>query len=578
MSKKIYWIILVFFLIFVITVTCFYLFFINSRQQKSNNEELTKKEFSEFLIKKEKLPQLNEMVSLIAVGDISYSRGVERVVKREDNILYPFLQIQDYFHGADLVFGNLETPIIEGREIGEYEMIFRSNPGTELALKQTNFTIVSLANNHTLNFGEQGIKNTIELLKKAGIKYIGAGENTQEANQPVFIEKKGIKFAFLAYNDSDVVPAFYEASTDRAGTAFMRTDKMITAVKEAKKNADIVIVSMHSGIEYVFKPNRPQINFAHAAIDNGADLIIGHHPHVIQTMETYKGKYIFYSLGNFIFDMYEKEPTKESLILKIYFTKNDIAKISLLPVYMEKLAQPSITSKDKSNEILKKLEFPLSDQIIYTWDSNSNLFEKETKKIIYNNTLKKNSSSVLKEEWADLNNNSVQEKYHLENGILTIVENNKLIWQSPNNWWVDNFIFADSNNDGIIDLNLSLWKSGDFEASEPSWAEKNDKTTKNYFFILNLINDSVKQIWHSSYFSEPNCEFQIADIDDDGENDLIVIEGDYAFKPQCTGKYIAVWKWNEKGFSKQWQSEWGNYTNLEIEKINNKTYIVADSF
>jgi len=347
MQRKITWLIsLSIFAFAIVLLGGSYYLHSSKNQETPNNQSQGEKEFLDFSVQKKKLPQKGEEVSLIAVGDISFSRGVERIVKKQKDINYPFLEMRDYLKGADLVFGNLETPITKGPEIPDFEMIFRSNSDTEQALKHAGFSVLSLANNHTPNFGEQGLKDTFNYLAEAGIKYVGAGNNEQEANQPVYIEKKGIKFAFLAYNDTDVVPASYEATNSHAGTAFMRTERMTQAVKEAKQKTDFVIVSMHSGIEYTDKLNDSQVNFAHAAIDAGADLIIGHHPHVVQTVEKYKGKYIFYSLGNFVFDQPQSQETKEGLAIKIYFAKEGINKISLLPVVMENLAQPRMANQN----------------------------------------------------------------------------------------------------------------------------------------------------------------------------------------------------------------------------------------
>jgi len=578
MQKKITWsiIISVFILAIAFWGGSYYLHF-SKNQETGNSQPQGETEFLDFVLQKKKLPQANEEVSLIAVGDISYSRGVERIVRKENNINYPFLKIQDYLKNADLVFGNLETPITQGVEIPDFEMIFRSNPGTEKALKQAGFSILSLANNHTPNFGEKGLKDTFNFLENAGIEYVGAGENEQEAYQPVYIEKKEIKFAFLAYNDTDVVPAYYEASTNRAGTAFMRQEKMTEAVKKARQKADFVIVSIHAGTEYSDKPNDSQINFAHAAIDVGADLVIGHHPHVVQTLEEYKGKYIFYSLGNFVFDQPQKQETKEGLAIKIYFSKDRINKISFLPVVMENLAQPRMANKNEADKILQRLNFSQANQDVYSWDNSNNNFEKGIKGAIYGNT-SKNGVITSKQEWADLDNDLVPENYDLENGILTITENEKMIWQSPSDWWIDDFILADSNNDGVVDINLSLWKSGSFGTSKPFWIKENDMSIKNHFFVLDFSGGSMKQVWGSSNLAEPNCEFKIADVDNDGKNDLVVIEGDYLQKPKCDGNYVAVWKWNDWGFSNEWRSEKGNFSNLEIEKIDEKSYIIVDTF
>lgn len=575
MRKKITWLIIILLCLLSVALLLGSRYLHSSKNQESTSQTQGEKKFLDFLSQRKKLPRANEGVSLVAVGDISYSRGVERIVRKQNDINYPFLKIQDYLKSADLVFGNLETPITQGSEIPDFEMIFRSNPGTEQALKQAGFSILSLANNHTPNFGEKGLKDTFVYLENTGIKYVGAGQNEQEAYQPVYIEKKGIKFAFLAYNDTDVVSAYYEATANRAGTAFMRIDKMAEAVKGAKQKADFVIVSVHSGTEYADKPNNSQINFAHTAVDAGADLVIGHHPHVVQTMEKYKGKYIFYSLGNFVFDQPQSQATKEGLAIKIYFTKDRIKKISLLPVVMENLAQPRVADKNEADVILQRLKFPTANQEFYSWNSSDNNFEKEARAVIYAE-ISKNESVVSKQEQMDLNHNSILENYDLENGRLTITENEKMIWQSPSDWWIDDFAFADSNNDGVVDINLSLWKSGSFGTSKPFWVKENDMSVKNHFFVLDFNGGTIKQVWGSSNLAEPNCEFKIADVDNDRNNDLVVIEGDYSQKPKWDGNYIAVWKWNDWGFSNEWRSEKGNFKNLEIEKIDGKSYIIVD--
>lgn len=577
MQRKITWIILfsVLGLAVVILGSNYYSRYFANKTVIVDQQQINK-DFLDFSTQKKKLPQAPEEVSLIAVGDISYSRGVERMVAKQKDINYPFQKVQDYLNGADLVFGNLETPITQGREISDFEMVFRSNSGTEKALKQAGFSILSLANNHTPNFGEQGLIDTFKYLNTAGIKYVGAGENSQEANQPVYTEVKGIKFAFLAYNDPDVVSPSYEAGNTNAGTAFMRIDKMTEAVKEAKQKVDFVIVSMHSGVEYAEKPNDSQVNFAHSAVDAGADLVIGHHPHVVQTMEQYKGKYIFYSLGNFVFDQPQTQQTKEGLAVKIYFTKDGVNKISLLPVVMKNFAQPQMADITETESILQRLKFPVASDTVYFWDSLGNNFQKTSIATIYN-VGQKNELLVSKKDQADLDGDSIPETYTLENGQLTVTENLKDIWQSPPDWWVDNFILADSNNDGIKDINLSVWKPGDFGTSKPFWIKENDMSIKNHFFVLDLINGVVKPVWQSSNLETPNCEFAFTDIDGDGKNDLITLEGDYSQKPECKANYVAVWKWNGWGFSNEWRSEKGNYSDIEIGKIGGRNYITADS-
>jgi len=263
------------------------------------------------------------------------------------------------------------------------------------------------------------------------------------------------------------------------------------------------------------------------------------------------------------------------LAVKIYFTKNGVSKISFLPVFMENLAQPRPANQTEVEKILQRLNFPLANEAIYSWDGDN--FETLSRAMIYT-AMPKNKELISKQEQVDLNNDSTLENYVLENGVLTITENSVIIWQSPTDWWVDNFVIADSNNDGILDINLSLWKSGNFGISKPFWVQYNDMSVKNHFFVLDFVEGDMKQVWGSSNLSQPNCEFEIADIDNDNINDLIVIEGEYSQEPTCSGNYVAVWKWNGWGFSNEWRSDKGNFSNLEVEKINGKSYIVVDSF
>jgi poly-gamma-glutamate synthesis protein (capsule biosynthesis protein) len=270
-------------------------------------------------------------------------------------LYYPFHNIQTLLQKNDFVFANFESPIIPGRQIHTGEMAFRVDENLGPILKELNFSILSLANNHLLDFGQKGLLNTLKLLAENQIQYIGAGENRQEAHQYKILEKNNIKIAFLAYNDSDVILTTNEATENRPGTAFMALDALTQDLAEAKKSADFAIVSMHSGTEYKENPNNRQIEFAHAAIDNGANLVIGHHPHVVQPIEKYKNGYIFYSLGNCIFDQAWSKETTEGVTVQIIFSKNEIKNIKILPLIIENYSQPKIISRNSDSETFQKI-------------------------------------------------------------------------------------------------------------------------------------------------------------------------------------------------------------------------------
>jgi poly-gamma-glutamate capsule biosynthesis protein CapA/YwtB (metallophosphatase superfamily) len=291
--------------------------------------------------KKLRTPELESSikeVSVLAVGDIMLSRYVATKSKIAGDYNFPFLKVSEKIRSADIAFGNLESPITPGKEVLINEMVFRTDPEVAVALHDAGFDVLSLANNHMPDFGEKGIKDTVKYLDEASVLHTGAGVNLAEASKPAFIEKGGLVFAFLAYNDPDVVPTYYEASQSSAGTSFMRIENMKKDIAKAKSRSDFVIVSMHSGHEYTIVPNISQTEFAKAAIDAGAEVVIGHHPHVVQPVEQYKGKYIFYSLGNFIFDQANPE-TKKGLAVELLFDKSGVKEVTEHKVLIENFSQ-----------------------------------------------------------------------------------------------------------------------------------------------------------------------------------------------------------------------------------------------
>jgi len=295
-------------------------------------------------------------VKLIVVGDIMLSRAVNfQMVRYGDD--YPFLKMKDYLGDGDIVFGNLESPIALGGPILNEGMVFRARPGVEKSIKDAGFNVLSVANNHMGNQGQDGVQSTIKALQSLDIKTAGAGKG-KDASAPAIIEKNGLKFAFLAYTDGSIIPSSYEAKGNRYGVVYMDENRLKSDIKNAKKEADFVIVSMHAGIEYKYRPSTSQVNFAHKAIDSGADMVIGHHPHQIQDVEKYNGKYIFYSLGNFVFDQEWSKETKQGLFAEIYFNKGGVFDYNLTPILISNYAQPDIMDEDSAVYVLKNIKRP----------------------------------------------------------------------------------------------------------------------------------------------------------------------------------------------------------------------------
>ena len=278
--------------------------------------------------------------SLLAVGDVMLGRQIDAKIQAKGSD-FPFLETASTLKQADITFGNLESPFSEDGAIhSDDTMNLKTTSDNIESLKYAGFNVLNLANNHFDNGGQAGESLTMTILKDNNIGFIGAGNNFQAAHT-VFIKTIGnLKIAFLGYTDRDVLSAQAIATNDRPGVAVMDSDQLINDINAAKQQADVIIISMHSGTEYALEPNARQIEFAHTAIDNGADMVIGTHPHVVQTIETYKDKPIFYSLGNFVFDQPWSEATKKGLAIKINFTDTKIDNIEEMPLTIQNLAQP----------------------------------------------------------------------------------------------------------------------------------------------------------------------------------------------------------------------------------------------
>jgi len=284
-----------------------------------------------------------ETITIILVGDVMLDRGVEYIIKKESNgdFKFPFLKIADEFKEADIIFGNLEGPISDkGTKVGSIYS-FRADPKAIEGLTYSGFNVLSLANNHAFDYSRKALEDTFLRLKESGINYVGAGFNEDEAFSSVIKEVKKTKIAFLAY--TDLGSQYWKAMPESSGIAWISDtdlEKVKIGVQNAKSQADIVIVSLHSGEEYSQTITEFQTNFSKTAIEAGADLVANHHPHVVQKNELYNGKYIFYSLGNFIFDQSFSKETMEGEILKVTIEDNKIKEVIPVKTKINEFYQP----------------------------------------------------------------------------------------------------------------------------------------------------------------------------------------------------------------------------------------------
>ncbi len=202
---------------------------------------------------------------------------------------------------VDLHFANLETPVTNRNTTTvKKTFLFKSQPQIALPiLKSLGVDGVSIANNHIMDYGPEGLRETKQHLDSVNIGYTGAGKNREKAEKPVFFEANNQTVALLAF--SNTFPRSFWAGEDKPGTAFGAAGRVRDAVKETSEKADFTLVSFHWGAELDTTPQKYQKNLARSSIDAGADVVFGHHPHVIQPVEKYNGGVIYYSLGNYLF-------------------------------------------------------------------------------------------------------------------------------------------------------------------------------------------------------------------------------------------------------------------------------------
>lgn len=268
-----------------------------------------------------------DSVNFLAVGDVLLGGPVKSKI---DKFGYDHMLggVASTLNQGDLVFANLETSItVRGLPLKK-RFRFRSKPEALAALRRAGINIVNLANNHTLDYGRLGLRDTLDHLKEYDIPYIGAGPNKKRAHKPLIITRNNLKVGFLGY----AVFRFFGVSYKPEKASVAQVSKIIhfqENIANLRKHVDVLIVSFHWGREFYIQPNKLQRRLAHAAINAGADLVLGHHPHVLQPSEWYKGKLIVYSLGNFVFFNYGSKHTN---IFKCQLTKEGVKNVEFIPV------------------------------------------------------------------------------------------------------------------------------------------------------------------------------------------------------------------------------------------------------
>lgn len=275
------------------------------------------------------LPE-DQTITLIATGDVGLVRTVNTQIHRYGDFNYPFLKTAELLRSGDLTITNLEGPLLTHCPFTDTGMVFCGDKQDVAGLVYAGIDLITLENNHIGNHGLAGINETKQVLNEAGLEW--ADQDTIH-----FTELKGIRFAFLAFNEV---------------TAYLDENHMVEQIKAAREQADVVVVSLHWGGEYTANPNANQQRLAHLSIDSGADLILGNHPHWVQAVEQYQDGFVAYAHGNFVFDQMWSRETQEGVVGKYTFHQDRLVDVEFIPILIEDYVQPYILSHEEGGQTI----------------------------------------------------------------------------------------------------------------------------------------------------------------------------------------------------------------------------------
>ena len=283
---------------------------------------------------------------MVFVGDVMLADTPGKLIRAGKD---PFRHFAEILRDADLSIGNLECVIsLKGKAIDK-PYTFRA-PKQALPLLKKYFSAVSVANNHTGDYGKAAFADMLTSLHQRGIPYFGGGSNLRSAHLPFIRDIKGKRIGILGYNG--FFPRSFEATLDGAGSAWLDEDYVIHGIRHAKEKlgVDFLIVYPHWGWEYQKFASARQRQMARLMIDSGADVVIGGHPHVTQDIELYQGKPIFYSLGNFVFDGFDNEDTLTGWALRLNLSAEGTLDWDIVEAKIDRLGVPSRGKTLKSSE------------------------------------------------------------------------------------------------------------------------------------------------------------------------------------------------------------------------------------
>lgn len=496
------------------------------------------------------------VVELIAVGDVMLGRGVTDEPQ-------PLANTAAWLSAADVTLGNLESVIVadgtpRSAPAGEPQPIILQAPVTAVShLTTAGFDILSLANNHSLDFGAVGLVETAVRLHDVGIISIGAGAGIDAANEPHILDVNGLRLAFMAFN---AVPepgrgVLRNTAADEWQRADWDAATAFSAVTKAREQADAVIVSIHWGFEYEMRADLWQETAVKALFTAGADLVIGHHPHVVQGLQDQIGFpescqtsscFVAYSLGNFVFDQ-GQEATNQGLALRIFFDDAGLRAVQALPVWAG--PRPRLMTLEEAAPLLARIQ-PSPPRIGFACESDNC---QPVDGLDFNKLSPQEGSGLFWSGAVDLTGDGQPETIRRTGEQVTIYEAGTTVWTTPPEWRVVDVALGDPNDDGRFELLLAIWQTD---------AAGHDRSQP---YIVGHRGGAYKLLWGGRPLNHPISEVELGDVDGNGTQELVVVEEDA----------IAVWRWQGWNFSLLWRSENGRYQDLNLIEENGRWLITV---
>jgi hypothetical protein len=481
-------------------------------------------------------PTPGEGATLLAVGDVMLGRGV---LAEPD----PFADVTAWLQTADLVLGNFEGVIADLDSSSPppgYDL--RMPPTAAAQLRAAGFDLVGLANNHSLDLGPAGLEHTAAQLTAAGLAVIGAGPDWETAVQPAIHMINDTRLALLAFN-AIPDPVGQDAILPQTAHSWTRADweleTAVAAVTAARAQADAVIVSIHWGYEYQLQVDPAQRRMAEALFDAGADLIIGHHPHVVQATAVHADRFVAYSLGNFVFDQGQGE-TGQGLALRAVFDGEGLLGVQALPVWAG--PRPRLMASETAEPLLSRIR-PVAPRIGFVCSRPADdLVCRPT------DVPQEPQTGPFWSGETDLTGDGVPELVRREGEQIVIYSEDAEVWRGLPEWRVVDLALGDPNDDGRMEAILALWKED--EAGIP----------RSHPFIIAHRGGRYTLLWGGSAVAFPIHELQLGDVTGDGVDNLVVLEETAAGRQRT----LSVWRWHGWGYTLLWRSPPGHYHDLVL--------------